>query len=268
MSRIITLYHGSGALGYEPGGPALPDEEWQKYRQAALKLLTRRGKAKAAGYLESGGFVLLNGTNHFCDEFCVLHRTTALDDYDRWDEISRTPTERAAFDDLARTLNEIGQHVRFIGVQLIHDNSPGPVPTPRIENTSDVVERALFDAERMVTDGNPVNAVDRAHTALHGFLKQICTEAGLVCPTGDPSLTDFVKLLRTQHPKFLPKAHHGELAGNVMKATSAICDALNTIRNRASMAHANEKLLDDADAMLAINASRTILHYVHHRLQS
>jgi hypothetical protein len=34
------------------------------------------------------------------------------------------------------------------------------------------------------------------------------------------------------------------------------------------MAHANETLLDEADAMLAINASRTLLHYVHHRLET
>lgn len=268
MSRIISLYHGSGALGYEPEGPALPDDEWQKFRQTALKLLTRRGKTKAAGYLESGGFVFLNGTNHFRDEFCVLHRTTTLDDYDRWDEISRIPNERAAFDDIARTLNEIGQPVRFIGVQLVHDNSPGPVPSPRIENTSDVVERALFDAERMVTDGNPVNAVDRAHTALHGFLKQTCAEAGLVIPGSDPSLTDLVKVLRTQHPRFTSTPNHNEHVGTVLKAMGAVCDALNPIRNRSSMAHANEILVDDADAMLAINASRTIIHYVHHRLQT
>jgi hypothetical protein len=39
-------------------------------------------------------------------------------------------------------------------------------------------------------------------------------------------------------------------------------DAINTMRNRASVAHANEQLLDNAEAVLALNAIRTILHYL------
>jgi hypothetical protein len=43
---------------------------------------------------------------------------------------------------------------------------------------------------------------------------------------------------------------------------AATLDALNTIRNNASAAHPNEDLLGDPEALLAINAGRTIFTYV------
>jgi Abortive infection C-terminus len=38
------------------------------------------------------------------------------------------------------------------------------------------------------------------------------------------------------------------------------------LRNNASVAHPNEALLDEPEAMLAINAARTILHYLDAKL--
>jgi hypothetical protein len=268
MSRIITLYHGSGSLSYSVEGPALSDEDWGRYRQTALKVLAHRGKQSAARFLETEGFCVHKGANDFGDEFNVLYRTVTLDDYDRYDALSRSPDDRAAFEDIAKTITEIGPFIRFVGVELVHDAAPLPVASPRLKISSDVVERALIDAERLITSNSPVSAVDRAHTSLHGFLKQVCSDAGLKASGPDPSLTDVLKLLREQHPKFNKQATHNDEASRVLKAMGAICDALNTIRNRGSMAHPNEKLLAEAEAMLAINASRTILHYIHHKLET
>jgi hypothetical protein len=46
----------------------------------------------------------------------------------------------------------------------------------------------------------------------------------------------------------------------------AILDALNPVRNRASVAHPNPTLLDQHEAMLVVNAARTILHYLDAKL--
>ncbi len=45
-------------------------------------------------------------------------------------------------------------------------------------------------------------------------------------------------------------------------------DVLNPIRNSASMAHPNADLLEDPEAMLVINAARTILHYIDAKRES
>jgi hypothetical protein len=43
-------------------------------------------------------------------------------------------------------------------------------------------------------------------------------------------------------------------------------DALNFLRNKASIAHPNADLLGDEEAMLAVNAARTTLHYLDAKL--
>ena len=48
---------------------------------------------------------------------------------------------------------------------------------------------------------------------------------------------------------------------------SSVVDTLNTLRNTASLAHPNDALLDDEEAMLAINAAQTILHYLDPKLR-
>ena len=52
----------------------------------------------------------------------------------------------------------------------------------------------------------------------------------------------------------------------ILRAFGAVLDALNTLRNRSSLAHPTESLVGDDEAMLAINAARTILHYLDAKL--
>jgi len=268
MSRIITLYHGSGSLGFSVEGPALSAKEWRDVRRTAVNLLLQRGKKRAAELLESEGFSVGKGANDWGDDFCVLHKSVSLREYVRYDAIAHSPDDSLAFADVAKTVSEIGPFIRFIGVELVRDSSPQPVSTPRPTVTSKVVETALIEAERLLDDGRPVSAVDRAHTALHGYLKRVCVDAKLAHDSDDLSLTDLIKRIREQHPKFCAKTGHEEQTGKVLKAMGVICDALNPLRNRGSLAHPNQELLDEASAMLAINASRTIFNFVHSRLQS
>jgi abortive infection Abi-like protein len=46
----------------------------------------------------------------------------------------------------------------------------------------------------------------------------------------------------------------------------SVMDALNPARNRGSVAHPNDNLLDADEAMLFINAARTVLQYVDAKL--
>jgi len=55
-------------------------------------------------------------------------------------------------------------------------------------------------------------------------------------------------------------------AERILNAFSTIMDTLNTMRNHSSLAHPNSVLLDDSEALLAINATRTIFHYLDGKL--
>ncbi|HEX9683891.1 MAG TPA: abortive infection family protein, partial [Acidimicrobiales bacterium] len=68
--------------------------------------------------------------------------------------------------------------------------------------------------------------------------------------------------LRTHHPKLKPSGARAGDVSQVLYSMAATLDALNTIRNNASAAHPNEALLGDPEALLAINAGRTIFTYV------
>jgi hypothetical protein len=46
-----------------------------------------------------------------------------------------------------------------------------------------------------------------------------------------------------------------------------IVDVLNPVRNQKSMAHPNEDLLEEPEAMLVANAVRTLLHYLNAKLE-
>jgi hypothetical protein len=137
-------------------------------------------------------------------------------------------------------------------------------PTPHI--TSEVVERAIIDAETLIAKNGATSGVDRVHTALHGYLKAACDGSRLGY-TKDPGLTDLFKVIREHHPRFQIQGPRGGDIEQVLRAIGAILAALNPVRNRASVAHPNDSLLDEPEAMLVINAARTILHYLDAKMK-
>jgi hypothetical protein len=166
------------------------------------------------------------------------------------DQSSRRTSERArGIEDLAVRL-ERGTRVRSAQPQI----------------TSEVVRRAIRDAEALIAANGATSGVDRLHTALHGYLKAVADGAAIKS-NPDPSLTDLFKLLREEHSRFRTSGARGADIDQVFKAMAAIVAVLNPVRNRASVAHPNEKLLDEPEAMLVINAVQTILHYIDARLR-
>lgn len=137
-------------------------------------------------------------------------------------------------------------------------------PVPRI--TSTIVHQALIDAENLIQTSGFASAVDRVHTALHGYLKAACDQQGIVYDKDD-TIMRLLKLLRLQHPALQSNASGIQDAERILAAFGTILDALNNIRNHASLAHANQCLLDAAEAVLAINSARTILRYLDDKLQ-
>lgn len=139
------------------------------------------------------------------------------------------------------------------------------VRMPDLRITCKVVERAIADAEALLQTGGPTSAVDRVHTALHGYLKTVCADAQIKLGK-DPAITDLFSHIRQHHPKLKYIEVHQDSILKVLRALGKVVDALNPARNRGSMAHPNEELLDTPEATLFINAARTLLHYLDMKL--
>lgn len=141
----------------------------------------------------------------------------------------------------------------------------GQVDTPKIQNTSEVVLEALQDAEALLKTRGPKSAVDRAHTALHGYLKKLCLDRGERIPANS-SLTAVFKALRERFPEFSAIIPHDTEAKRIFGSMASALDSLNTIRNRGTLAHPNDLLLEAPEAMLYINLSKAVLAYIESKI--
>jgi hypothetical protein len=131
--------------------------------------------------------------------------------------------------------------------------------TPRI--TSEVVLRALTDAETLIHTSGPTSAVDRVHTVLHGYLRAVCDAEGIAYGQND-SMVALLRKLEDGHPKLQDLGPRAQDVKKVLNAFASVLDAMLPIRNQASVGHPNAELLDEPEAHLVINAGRTLLHYL------
>ena len=142
----------------------------------------------------------------------------------------------------------------------------GHVPSvPPVVGASEVVRRALSDADQLLATSGPTSAIDRLHTALHGYLKSACQNSGIPLAP-DATLTQAYKVLRTQHPALQSLGGHDGEVGKILSSFASMLDALNTLRNHASVAHPNDNLIGTAEGSLAVNAVRTIFHYLNQKI--
>jgi hypothetical protein len=144
---------------------------------------------------------------------------------------------------------------------------PGPVPAPDLKTISQTVELALEDAERMLRDGRASNALDRVHTVLHGYLVNVCADAGLVAAGELPTMTAAFKKLREEHPSFAYAGPREGEIGLALRASAQFIESFNTLRNNASVAHPYNTVVPEPEAMYLINMARSLLHYIEMKLQ-
>lgn len=128
-------------------------------------------------------------------------------------------------------------------------------------SASETVQRALDDADSLMRTSGPQSAVDRVHTAMHGYLLSLCDDAGIV--HGDrPTINQLFKVLRAEHPSLGSLGVRAADVAKMLGSMASILDALNPVRNNASMAHPNSTLVGEAEAVLFINTVRTLLTYL------
>jgi hypothetical protein len=139
------------------------------------------------------------------------------------------------------------------------------VDSPIAVYSVEVVRRAITDAEALVKANGATSGVDRVHTALHGYIINICESSGIPVQDG-ASLAAVFKLLRDRHPSFVPTGPRANDITHLLKSCAAILDCMSPLRNQASMAHPNENLLAPEEAMFVINVAKSVLHYLHAKL--
>jgi hypothetical protein len=134
------------------------------------------------------------------------------------------------------------------------------VPEIVPERVTDAGLAALADAQELLRTRGPTSAVDRVHTGLQDFLKAACDEEGIAYPS-DPSATQLLKALLEHHPALSDLGPRTEDLKRIIRTSGSIVDSLGTLRNRASLAHPNQELLDQDEALFVINIARSLLRF-------
>ena len=120
---------------------------------------------------------------------------------------------------------------------------------------------ALADAQTLLRTRGQTSAVDRVHTGLHAFLKAACDESDIDYPN-EPVANQLLKALIEKHPTLIELGPRSEDIRRMVRASGSIVDAMGTLRNKASLAHPNEELLDHEEALLVINLARSLLRFL------
>ena len=262
---MLRLFAGSGSQEIQLLQPSGPPAVWSRTRDKVARLLRRRGQAQAADLFLSLPFELWDGTNGFNDEFVLLYAELPMQKYVEIAGLEDDADQRVLFRQMNAALGDTDTHVRFIAAALGEDVEPMSVEAPAPSISSDVLEQALMDVERSLSEGRPATGIDRIHTAFHTYLRNLAREADLGLQ--DAGMPELFKTLRQCHPALQPMGPRTADLTRILNAMATVIDALNPLRNKASLAHPAEELLPDAEAMLVINAVRTILHYIEKRVR-
>lgn len=151
------------------------------------------------------------------------------------------------------------------GLQALQADVYGMVVPEVVPTASQVALEALTDAQALLESRGPASAVDRVHTGLHGFLKGACAAAGIEFEP-DATPNQLLRSLLASHPELQDLGPRGQQVRQLIRTSASIVDAMGTLRNRASLAHPNEELLDPDEAMLVINLGRSLLRFLDAKL--
>jgi hypothetical protein len=261
---VLRFYEGSGSKEIDLLDVSFPPENWERLKRFAIRLLEERGTQQAADLLRTVPFQLRHGTNGFGDEFQVLYYEAPMQKYLEMADKVDDQSFRWNIARIVAVLGEMSHHVRFVAVGLNQNEGPEPVSPPSLAISSDVVERALRDAERLIAAEGAPSGVDRVHTAFHGYLIAVLQKAN-IAHDPEASITELFRLVRNQHLAFQQARARQADIDKILRSLANIVDTLNSVRNKASVAHPNATLLEEPEAMLVINSIRSLLHYLNSR---
>lgn len=163
------------------------------------------------------------------------------------------------------TQEKLQSRLENVALRLESESAMVAISVP--QTTSESVRASLEDAANSIHRGRVSHAVDRMHTALHAHIVHVCDVENIGYPDS-PKVKTVFKSLLGNHPAFQTEGPRAHDINNILDKLSAVLDALNPIRNKASLSHPpQEALLAEAEATLAINATRSVFNYLEIKIQ-
>ncbi len=142
--------------------------------------------------------------------------------------------------------------------ELGKDEDNPSVDFTRITTRSEIVKKAVDDAHMFIREGKYDSAIDRVHTAVHGYLRDMLRMYGVQFKEDDSIPALFSKLLSAYDSVIEPVVVAGRIK-SVLRSAGGIMNAINELRNNNSVAHPNEQLIKEREAKLEIRHSHSAI---------
>lgn len=131
----------------------------------------------------------------------------------------------------------------------------------QIATRSGTIQKAVEDAEVFIRDGRFDSALDRVHTAFHGYLRQLLTEHSIAYGADDGLPALFAKL-HGFYGSFIQPADVAERVKNILRSAGGMINAVNELRNNNTIAHPNGQLIRKREAQLVIRLVNAVVDYI------
>lgn len=127
---------------------------------------------------------------------------------------------------------------------------------------TDVIGKAISDAELLMRQGKYDSAFDRVHTAFHGYLRKILDNKHVTYDESE-TLSQLYTKLHKKISSTMGSSEIAELMKKSLRSASGMISAINEKRNRHSLSHPNDNLLQNREAELTIKLVKDLSDYIN-----
>lgn len=119
------------------------------------------------------------------------------------------------------------------------------------------LDNLINDINESIKNGNPELTLDRLHTYLNYYFKDLCDKHEIKYDEKEDKLNQIFK----KYEKNISKKIESELSKTILKQTVSIFDKYNYVRNNKSYAHDNN-ILNSAESLLIYNNIVNIYEFI------
>ena len=130
-----------------------------------------------------------------------------------------------------------------------------------IATKSGAVRKAVEDASVFIREGKYDSAVDRVHTAFHGYVRTVLIEHGVAFETNDGLPSLFAKLHGYYGNSIQPPDVAGRVKG-LLRSAGTMINSVNELRNKNTIVHPNGQLIQKREAQLVIRLVNAVIDYI------
>lgn len=131
----------------------------------------------------------------------------------------------------------------------------------QIATRSGTIQKAVEDAEVFIREERYDSAVDRVHTAFHGYLRQLLLDHGVAYGKDDGLPALFTRLHGFYGDSIQP-TDVGDRVKSILRSAGGMVNAVNELRNNNTIAHPNGHLIQKREAQLVIRMVYAIVDYI------